>query len=194
MVYQVILGALAVLIGFVGYGFYIQGILAGKVKPHAFSWLVWGILTAVGFFAQIVGGGGPGTWVTGFTAAMSFVFFIVGLGSSSRALITRSDWIFFIGALLAIPPWYLTGNPLWSVIIITVIDAIAYIPTFRKAYQDPDTESLRHSSLQCLKFIFGIIALKSFSLVTMLYPASLVLANGAFVAMLALRRSRNKAL
>jgi len=188
--WQNILGIVAVLIGLAGYLVYIQGIRRGRVKPHAFSWFIWGLLTAIGFAAQIVESGGPGAWVTGFTAAASFVFVIVGLTSSSRIFIAKSDWFFFAAALFAILPWYITGNPLWSVIIITVIDALAFAPTFRKAYLHPETESALAYSLQGSKFVFGILALQTFSVITVLYPASLVLMNGAFVFMMLFRHSR----
>lgn len=187
---QQISGLFAVLLGVIGYAFYIWGIYKGKIKPHAFSWLVWGILTAIGFIAQAVNGAGPGAWVTGFTAAMSFIFVIVGLGSSSRTLIARSDWIFLIVALLAIPPWYFTGNALWSVIMITIIDAVAFVPTFRKGYRYPETESALAYLLQGSKFIFGILAIQQLSLVTALYPASLIVANGAFALMLLSRGAK----
>jgi len=182
------LGGVAVFLGFLGYVFYVQGILAGKIRPHAFSWFIWAILTTIAFGAQVVEGGGPGAWVTGFTAAASYIFAVVGLRTSSRSLIAKTDWFFFIGALLAIPPWYLTGDPFWSVIIITVIDAVAFAPTFRKAYTHPESENTSTYALSGIKFIFAIVALETFSVTTVLYPASLVLANLVFVAMLVWRR------
>ncbi len=185
---QQILGALAVALGLFGYVFYVRGILQGKVKPHAFTWFVWGILTAIAFSAQIVEGGGPGAWVTGVTALFSFGFATVGLSASSRAFITQSDWIFLISALLTIPIWYFTGDPLWSVIIITIVDAVAFAPTFRKAFFNPETENGWTYVLSGLKFIVSLFALETLTWTTALYPASLVVANFAFVAMLMYRR------
>lgn len=179
-----ILGFIAVILGLLGYVFYIRGIIRGEVKPHAFTWTVWGLLTAIAFAAQVVEGGGPGAWVTGVTALMSFIFALVGLGASSRSYITKSDWIFFISALVTIPVWYVTGNPLWSVIIITIVDFVAFAPTFRKAYFHPGTENMWTYLLSAIKFVFGIWALETLNLTTVLYPASLVLANGGFVVML----------
>jgi hypothetical protein len=189
---QEILGGLAVALGLFGYTFYVRGILQGKVKPHAFTWFVWGLLTAIAFIAQIVEGGGAGAWVTGVTALCSFGFAIVGLGASSRIYITKSDWIFFIGALLTIPVWYFTGSPLWSVIIITITDAIAFAPTIRKAFFNPHTENSPTYALSGLKFVIGLFALESFTWTTALYPASLVFANFAFVVMLAWRTKSSK--
>jgi hypothetical protein len=188
--WQHIAGGIAVFLGLLGYVFYIRGILQGKVKPHFFSWFVWTLLTAIAFVAQVVEGGGPGAWVTGVTAVMSLVFTLVGLGSSSRTLIAKTDWFYFAAALLAIPPWYFTGDPLWSVVIITVIDAVAFAPTFRKAYFHPETENGWTYALSGIKFVFGMAALSSFTWTTALYPASLVLANGIFVAMLVWRRNQ----
>lgn len=190
---QGFLGGAAVALGLFGYFFYMRGILQGKVKPHAFSWFVWGLLTAIAFIAQVAEGGGACAWVTGVTALCSFGFALVGLSASSRVFITRSDWVFFIGALLTIPVWYFTGNPLWSVILITVIDAIAFAPTVRKAFIYPETENGRTYALSGLKFIIGLFALESFTWTTALYPASLVVANFAFVAMLLWRRRSVKA-
>jgi hypothetical protein len=185
---QTTLGILAVALGLFGYVFYVKGILKGEIKPHAFTWFVWGLLTAIAFFAQTAKGGGPGAWVTGVTALCSFVFAAIGLSESSRVLIAKSDWIFFIVALSAIPIWRFTGNPLWAVVLITITDAIAFAPTFRKAYRHPHTEPASTYSLSGLKFVLGLLALQSFTWTTALYPASLVFANFAFVLMLLWRR------
>ncbi len=188
---KVILGVLAVTIGLLGYVFYIRGIVKGEVKPHAFTWSVWSILTSIAFAAQVVDGGGPGTWVTGGTALMSFIFAAIGLGKTSRIYIQKSDWLLFLFTLITIPVWYLTDNPLWAVIIITIIDAVAFAPTFRKAFHHPETENVWTYFLSGTKFVFGIAALESFTLTTVLYPASLVLANGAFVAMVLWKKNHS---
>ena len=39
---------------------YIRSIRAGRTKPHAFSWVIWGLGTSVVGFAQLAGGGGAG--------------------------------------------------------------------------------------------------------------------------------------
>jgi len=48
-----------------------------------------------------------------------------------------ADWYFFLAALAAIPLWLLTRTPLYSVVVVTVIDALAYVPTFRKSWHRP---------------------------------------------------------
>lgn len=192
VILQDALGVLAVGLGLFGYVFYVRGILQGKVKPHSFTWFIWGLLTAIGFLAQSTKGGGPGAWVTGITALCSFGFAAIGLGASSREYIARSDWIFFVCALLAIPVWYFSGNPLLAVIIITITDAVAFAPTFRKAFLHPKTENGWTYALSGLKFVVSLFALQSFTWTTALYPASLVVANLAFVSMLLKRKRKSQ--
>ena len=67
-------------------------------------------------------------------------------------------------------------------------DACGFIPTFRKAFHKPHEETLMEYALSVVKFTIALFALESFNLTTWLYPASLVLTNGLFVAMLLGRR------
>ena len=58
--YKVLLGALAIVIGIFAYIPYLRDLWRGKTKPHAFSWIIWGIMTSTGFFASMSRGGGAG--------------------------------------------------------------------------------------------------------------------------------------
>lgn len=181
-------GALAVVVGLIGYAFYAYGIWRGEVRPHAFSWFVWTLLTGIAFAIQVAEGAGPTAWVTGASTLLSLVFTIAGLSQSARLYIARVDWFYFVGAVAAIPLWLLTDNPLYSVLLITLIDAIAFAPTFRKAYYNPETESLWQTGCAAFKYVIALSVLDLWTISTALYPASLVIMNGAFLIMLIARR------
>lgn len=186
---KVIIALVSIVMTFAGYYFYFKDIFKGKTKPHAFSWLVWAILTAIAFFGQVVGGGGPGAWVTAVTSAVSFIIFFIAIKKGEHE-ITRSDWINLGGAGLALVIWGLTDDPLLSVILVTIIDFLGFLPTIRKSYHKPGEETLVSYVLAGLKFVLAIIALDNYSLITWLYPASLVAANVFFVIMLIVRRRK----
>jgi hypothetical protein len=93
-------------------------------------------------------------------------------------------------ALLAIVIWYITDNALYSVLLITLVDALWFYPTFRKSYYRPFQETLSTYLLSGTKFIFSIIALTNYTLITYLYPLSLVIMNFVFVIMLLIRRKK----
>ena len=117
------------------------------------------------------------------------MIFIFGLKRGEKDIVWI-DWLSLVGALLALGLWAITNEPLLSVILITLIDALGFVPTFRKSYSKPNEETALTYGLSSLKFAIGIAALDNVTLVTALYPASLVLANGIFVAMVLLRRQK----
>ena len=183
------LGILATIIAVVGYIPYFRNIFRGKTKPHAFSWFICFLLTAIAFFAQISDNAGPGAWVTGFTAIICFVIFIFGLKQGEKNIVL-TDWLSLFGALAALGLWAITNDPLLSVILISLIDALGFVPTFRKSYFKPNEETALTYVLSALKFAVGIAALDNVTLVTALYPASLILMNGIFVIMVLARRQK----
>lgn len=170
-----------------GYIAYFKDIAKGKTKPHAFTWFIWATLTAIAFFAQYSEGGGVGAAVLGVTALVSYIIFFVALKVGKKN-IAKIDWVFLVASLFALVLWGLTDDPLLSIILITIVDSVAFAPTFRKAYKDPSTETLSTFLLSGIKFVFAIGALEAYSVATVLYPASLVLANFLFVGLLIVRR------
>jgi hypothetical protein len=189
MSYKEEFGILAILIAFFSYIPYFKDILANKTKPHAFSWLVWSILTAIAFFGQLAGGGGAGAWVNGFTAVLCFLIFIFGI-IKGRSNIVFIDWISLGGAGVALFFWFITKGPLLSVILVTFIDALGFFPTFRKSFHKPHEETLITYFLSGLKYVFSLFALNTFSVVTALFPAYLVIANLSFVVMVLMRKKQ----
>lgn len=122
MDYKVALAIISILMTLVGYFYYFRDIFAHKTKPHAYSWLVWGLLTAIAFAGQLHDKGGPGSYVTGVTATISFVIFFLAVKQGEKN-ITRSDRINLAAALLAITTWLypvslVAANLLFSVMLI----------------------------------------------------------------------------
>ena len=185
--YKEIIGVTAIAITFVGYIPYFRDIFRGKTKPHAFSWLVWGILNAIAFAGQISDNGGPGTWAVGLTAAALFAIFGLALFKGEKN-IKPFDWFCLASAGIALVPWLLTSEPLLSVILITIIDLFGFLPTVRKAYKKPHQETLSTFILNTLKYFLIVLALRQYTFVTTLFPAAVALMNGLFVAMLLVRR------
>ena len=189
--YKVILGIIAIIISLAGYFPYFRDIIFGKTKPHAFSWLVWSLLTGIAFFGQIFDKGGAGAWVTGFTALVSLLIFFLALKKGEKE-ITLSDKLSLFGAGCALILWFITNNPFGSIILIILIDALGFYPTFRKSYYKPHEETTITYFFAGLKFAIAIIALQHYSVITYLYPAFLVIVNFIFVGLLIVRRKQHK--
>ena len=170
---KLIFSGLAIVITFMAFIPYIRGILQGRIKPHLFSWLIWGMTTLIVFFAQLDADGGTGAWPIGVSGVITIYIAFLSYVKRGDISITRLDRLFFSAALLSIPCWYFTSNPMWAVILLTTIDLLGFGPTIRKAYDHPYEESLLFIFMFFLRNTFALLALESYSLTTMLFPLSI---------------------
>ncbi|MEK7084090.1 MAG: hypothetical protein AAB932_02575 [Patescibacteria group bacterium] len=187
MDYKLVLGGVATIIGFVGYAVYLRDIVRGKTKPHIFSWAIWSLIGGIVFAAQILAGGGAGAWVNGLAAVAAFAVVVLSFSRGEKR-ITTIDWICFASAFAAIIMWQLTNTPFVAVLIVTVADTLAFVPTFRKSFGKPWEETLFEYVTAGGKYLISIPALGEWSPTTLLYPIVLVCTNFAFVTMVSLRR------
>ena len=170
---KLIFSGLAIVITFMAFIPYIRGILQGRIKPHLFSWLIWGMTTLIVFFAQLDADGGTGAWPIGVSGVITVYIAFLSYVKRGDISITRLDRLFFSAALLSIPCWYFTSNPMWAVILLTTIDLLGFGPTIRKAYDHPFEESLLFIFMFFLRNTFALLALESYSLTTVLFPLSI---------------------
>lgn len=172
---------------FASAGVYIVSILRGRSKPHIFTRLIFGILETIVFAAQLVSGGGPGAWVTGLSALFAVAIAILCIKFGTKD-ITHIDWFLFLGALACIGIWVATNDPLWAVTLAVTIDVLAMIPTYRKTWSSPNTESVLAWLLGTAKYFCSIFALSTFSLITLMYPIEVVVVNTVLIAIILYRR------
>ena len=183
-----ILSGLAIALTLVAFFPYVRSILAGRTKPHVFSWVIWGTTTFIVFLAQLADGAGIGAWPIGVSGIITIG--VAGLAFAKRAdiNISRSDWAFFIAALSSLPLWYLTCDPLWAVVILTTVDVLGFGPTIRKAYGRPFEEQVTFFALMATRNAVSVGALEHYSLTTVLFPAVMATVAASFVAMVLARR------
>lgn len=187
MDYKLVCGTLSVLVGCLQYGVYIRDILAHKTKPHAFSWFVWGFPCGIVFIAQLVKGGGMGSWATGISTLLCSSIFILSLFRGEKT-VTLLDWLALVMAMMAILLWVITKDPLASVVLVTVADVLGFIPTLRKSIAKPGEETVSMYLIGNVKWLLSMAALGAFSATTLLYPASMLAANGLMALFLLYRR------
>lgn len=186
-----ILGSIAVVMAIVAYIPYIADIFRQKTKPHVFSWIIWTLLTLIIFAGQWEKGAGPGAWTT-FTAGSISIFIAIFSLKYGTNDITKLDKIFFGGALISIIPWYLTKDPTISVLLLTFINAVAYIPTIRKTINDPTSETFFTYTINVPRHALAIAALATYNAATLIYPLMLVIMNAAVVLTILVSKQKKK--
>lgn len=186
MDYRIILTGIGISITLLSFVLYYKDIITGHTKPHAFSWLVWGILEATGFALQITQHGGIGSWILGVSMCLTLSVAVVGFVQRSFAYHV-TDWLALGGAFAGIVLWWFTKQPIIAAVLITAADLCGFIPTFRKAWLRPNEDSVSMYLVSMLKQGFSATSVQA-SFVTIFYPITLVFTNAVCVSILLLRR------
>jgi hypothetical protein len=173
---KIISAIIAALIGIIAFLPYLKDIFYKKTKPHVYTWLIWTLTTGTGVFAIWYGSGGFGALNLTVGLIFIFVIFLFSLKYGTKD-ITKSDTIILFFAICAILVWWQLNQPLISIIMISVIDFLGYIPTFRKSYKQPWSETLSSWMLFVISDIFAIFALESYNALTLTYLSTITMAN-----------------
>jgi hypothetical protein len=184
-----IIGVIAVILTFLGYIPYLRDTIKGKTKPHIYTWFIWGFVTAIAFCLQLGAKAGAGAYVTLAAAIVCFVIFLLGLKQpKAERNITPVDSIFLVASFLALGLWLIAKQPVVSVILLSTIDMLGFVPTIRKSWNRPQEETLSSYATNTFRFGLAILALSHYTIVTSLYPITWIFANGIFSAYIIVRR------
>ncbi|MBP6854992.1 MAG: hypothetical protein KBD26_01540 [Candidatus Pacebacteria bacterium] len=171
-----ILAILGGVIAVVGNIPYLIDVLKHRIQPHPYTWLVWTIVSGVIFFGQIAGGAGVGAIPTGAAEIFTLIIFLFSLRYGFKN-IKKTDTYFLIAALLGLIPWVLSKDPTISVIIVVCIDLIAFIPTLRKTWEKPSTETPVLYSMNVVRHILTLFSLQAYNIATMLHSIFMIILN-----------------
>jgi hypothetical protein len=167
---------------------YFRDIFARKTKPHLYTWLIWTITQGTAAVALLYGGGKFGGMSLIIGTIFVLAIFILSFQYGSKN-ITRSDTISLIVAFIAIIIWWTLKNPLLSVLMITIIDGIGLIPTIRKSYLEPYSETISFWVTMAIIDILSIISNAQYNFLTITYLTMLAIGN-VTVAVICLSRRK----
>lgn len=182
-----IIARVSIVVTIVANALYIRGIIQWRNKPHAFSRLIRWIITGTAFFAQRTQTDSLATRVLWLSAIICLVVAAFAR-YKHKSVIAKIDRLYFTLSILALLLRYITKTPVWSVILIVLIDLLAFLPTFRKTRYDPKAEGILVYALSAFKFALVLRSLDVITITTALYPIYLVLANGTFAIFALVRR------
>lgn len=155
---------------------YVYLVIKKKVKPHPYTWFLWSVVSAVVFFGQVQKGAGIGAIPTFFSEIFTVIIFLLSLRYGFKN-IDKRDTYFLIVALLGLIPWAFTHDPTISVITVVTIDAIAFVPTLRKTWQYPSTETPLLYAMNVLRHILTLFSLQAYNVATTLHSIVMILTN-----------------
>jgi hypothetical protein len=191
MTVKLFFGVLSIMFALIAYYFYFRDMFRGKTKPHAFSWLVWGLLSGIGFFAQVSARAGIGAWATGLTSlvSLSICVFAFKIGGTRP---TPFDWTLLSAALLSLLLLFVAKSEEIALVLTLSALVAGFAMNIRKAYRKPLEENATAFWLNTLKFIPAIFALAHFSFLTVAYPLVAAAGNAAVAAVVQIRGGQSR--
>jgi hypothetical protein len=134
---------LSALISIVGASAYIRDTLAGRTKPNRVSWSMWALAPLIGTGAALAAH--ADIWATTRIFLAGFLPLIVFLSSFVNPKgywkLTLFDVLCGVCSVLALLVWGVTASPRMAILLAAIGDGFASLPTIRKAWNHPETET-----------------------------------------------------
>lgn len=185
---KLIFGVIAFILTIIGVIPYIVNIVKKKTTAHIYSWLIWGILQLIAVMAQIKNGAGYGS-MSG-TAGVFICFLIVFLSlKNGFKNIRKFDTFCLILSVIAIFIYVRLNNPLLAVVVATITNFMGFLPTLRKAYKDPKSETAATFLIGAIATLLSLLALQNYTILTTLYLINILMTNSLLTAVILLRKS-----
>src|SRR5665213_967161 len=185
---------LAVIASFIAIGGnvpYLRDAFRKRVKPHPYTWLVWTIVSGITFFGQLEKGAGIGAMPAGVAEVFTIIIFLFSLQYGFK-YVKRSDKYFLAAALLGLIPWIVSRDPTVSVIIAVSIDLIAFVPTIRKTWQHPKTETPVLYGANVIRHVLTLFSLQAYNIATTLHSIAMIVTNTIMTGIIVLKKSSSK--
>ena len=166
------------LLQFAGELVYVRNTFLGKSQPNRITFFLWAFIPAIALAAGISVGE---TWALLPVFMVGFGPFLILIASffNSKAYWKLGYFDYFSGllAVLAIVLWVLTKDPATAVLFSILADGFAALPTLKKSWQHPETETGLAYGLASLNATVGITVLHSFDFTNLGFLAYTVFIN-----------------
>jgi len=167
---------------------YIFDIVKKKTEPHVYTWFIWSITHMIAALAIFEGNGGLFAALSVASGGiLSFGIFLMSFKYGTKN-ITTFDTATLVTAIVAVFMWWKLDHPEWSIITIAMIDLLGFIPTFRKTWFRPGSESIIAWTLYAVGNIAALVAITTYIIMTSFYIATMIAASFTLVTIILTRR------
>jgi len=187
-----LIGEVAGVIALAAFVPYIWSILKHRTRPNRASWVIWAVLGVLLLASYHSSGATTTIWIPVTYAIMPTVVFILSLKYGVGGY-NYLDAVCLTGAALGLLLWKITNTPEVALYLNIFVDALGFLPTFKKAYLQPASESRPAWVIGASATTINLLAINSWQWSIALYPIYLAVFNSAVAVMLlGLNRERLK--
>lgn len=167
---------------------YIRDTLRGTTVPHRVTWGLWGLEGLLAFAVEIQQGVGL---TSAMTLALGLVPCLVFAASLTNPVATWKidalDIVCGVISLTGLVVWASVHEATLALVSFTAADAVAGLPTFRKSWRDPSSETPRAFALGALNTLITVLTLKHLTTAGALFPGMICVSDTILTAVLVTR-------
>lgn len=171
---------------------YIRDTLAGRTKPNRVSWSLWALASFIGTGAALAAHADP--WTTIRIFMVGFIPFVIFLSSFINAQsywkLTRFDMLCGLCSLIALFVWLGIDAPKYAILIAALGDGFACLPTLKKAWQFPETETGSQFIMSLLATLLLIPSIPAWNIENTAFQIYLVIADTLLIIAVYRKRIR----
>lgn len=170
---------------------YLRDILRHQARPRVASWAIWAVLLGIMTIAAYRDGQVASAALSAVSTIGCALIVVAGWRYGSRSL-AAMDYLAIAGLAGGLVAMLFTHNAFITLAIMLLVDAVAYVPTFVHAWNEPQEESFISWSMSFI----GASATLAAALVThasiagLLYPLYSVVFSLVMVGLLVSGRMR----
>ena len=166
------------LLSLVGAYGYIRDTLRGTTSPNRVTWSLWGVEGIVAFVIEIQQHVGTAALMTLMLGLMPCVV-VVASFRNPRAVwrLGTFDLVCASLSVIGLVFWGLINEPTVALVSFVVADQVAALPTVRKSWLAPSTESPRVFVLGSLNCGITLLTLHSLTTAGALFPGCIMVAD-----------------
>ena len=162
---------LAAAFNVVGMTSYIADTLRGRSHPNRVTFALWSVAPLIAFAAQIQKGVGLTsllTFMVGFGPLLVLLASFVDRQAYAR--VTRFDLTCGVLSIVALVAWQVTGNGNVAIAFSLLADLLAVVPTIRKAYVMPHTETAMAYLCSGISAVITMLTITDWDFATASFP------------------------
>lgn len=169
---------LAVILSLIGGGTYVRDTIRGVTSPHKVTWALWSVEGIMAFVLE-------NQQHVGIASLMSLVLGLVPLAvvissfmsANAAWKIDTVDVVCGAVSVFGMIFWGLVQEPTLALVFFTMANVVAALPTFRKSWRAPESETLRMFILGAVNTGITLLTLKQLSTAGALFPGSVMITD-----------------
>lgn len=160
-----------------GYG-YVRDTLRGATSPNRVTWSLWALEGVLAFGVEVQQHVGLASWMTLMLGLVPCVVVFASF-KNSHSVWKIGAFDIFCGSisLAGLAFWAFVNEPTIALISFVCADQVAALPTLRKSWLAPDTESPWAFVMGCFNCAITILTLRVFTTEGALFPGCIVVTD-----------------